>query len=145
VPQPLPGGISKKLLVVGDGVAGKAAAEGAREAGSEVAVLDKGRRIVKTEGQPGLFDVTVGDETMRVGAMASPDVITNAQFEEMKAAGRFARPSDGKAPKSVLFVQCAGSRDANHLPYCSTACCPTTLRHAAYIRQSRRARRRRST
>ena len=123
VPQPLPGGISKKLLVVGDGVAGKAAAEGALEAGYEVAVLDKAHRIVKTEGQPGLFDVTVengaGPETMRVGAIvlatgwkpydasklghlgygASPDVITNAQFEEMKAAGRFERPSDGKAPR----------------------------------------------
>jgi quinone-modifying oxidoreductase subunit QmoA len=34
----------------------------------------------------------------------------------------------------VAFVQCAGSRDENHLPYCSAVCCAASIKHAAYIR-----------
>ncbi len=34
----------------------------------------------------------------------------------------------------MAFVQCAGSRDENHLPYCSAVCCTASLKHAAYIR-----------
>ena len=48
--------------------------------------------------------------------------------------GRILRPSDGKEPRTVAFVQCAGSRDENHLPYCSAVCCTASMKHAAYIR-----------
>ena len=53
-----------------------------------------------------------------------PNVVTNVMLERMAAsdgptAGRILRPSDGKEPHTVAFVQCAGSRDENHLPYCS--------------------------
>ena len=48
--------------------------------------------------------------------------------------GKILRPSDGKEPKSVVFVQCAGSRDENHLPYCSGVCCAASLKQAAYVR-----------
>jgi len=34
----------------------------------------------------------------------------------------------------VAFVQCAGSRDENHLPYCSAVCCTASLKQARYIR-----------
>ena len=44
------------------------------------------------------------------------------------------RPSDGKAPREVAFVQCAGSRDENHLPYCSAVCCAASLKQATYVR-----------
>jgi len=41
------------------------------------------------------------------------------------------RPSDGKVPKSVVFIQCAGSRDPEHgRPYCSKICCMYTAKHA---------------
>ncbi len=67
------------------------------------------------------------------------NVVTNVMLERMAAtdgptAGRILRPSDGKEPRTVAFVQCAGSRDENHLPYCSAACCAASIKHAAYIR-----------
>jgi heterodisulfide reductase subunit A len=58
-----------------------------------------------------------------------PDVITNLQFERMSNAsgptgGRVLRPSDGRVPQSVVFVQCVGSRDpARGKAYCSKVCC----------------------
>jgi len=63
------------------------------------------------------------------------DVVTNLEFERMLAActrenTKLLRPSDGKAPKRIAFIQCAGSRDINHLPYCSAVCCSASLKHA---------------
>lgn len=43
------------------------------------------------------------------------------------------RPSDHRVVKSVLFIQCAGQRDPEHLPYCSGMCCATTLKQARYV------------
>ena len=68
-----------------------------------------------------------------------PDVITNVVMERLAApngptGGKILRPSDGKEPKSVVFVQCAGSRDENHLPYCSGVCCAASLKQASYVR-----------
>ncbi len=114
--------------------------------------------IEKTEGQPGLLDVTIRNngtsETIRVGSiiMASgwkpydaaklghlgygkPNVITSIQMEEMAKKGKIIRPSDGKEAKKVAFIQCAGSRDPNHLPYCSSFCCATSLKQAKYVRE----------
>jgi quinone-modifying oxidoreductase subunit QmoA len=67
------------------------------------------------------------------------NVVTNVMLERMAAAdgptgGRVLRPLDGKEPRTVAFVQCAGSRDENHLPYCSAVCCAASVKHAAYIR-----------
>ena len=116
-------------------------------------------KILKTEGQPGQFDVTLetpdGTVADRVGAIimatgwtpydasklshlgygVSPDVITNVELEKMAAAGPIAKPSDSKPVESILFVQCAGSRDKDHLPYCSSVCCLASLKHAAYVRE----------
>ncbi len=68
------------------------------------------------------------------------NVVTNVMVERFAApsgptGGRILRPSDGKEPRSVAFVQCAGSRDRNHLPYCSAVCCSASLKHATYIRK----------
>jgi quinone-modifying oxidoreductase, subunit QmoA len=68
-----------------------------------------------------------------------PNVVTNVIFERLAAAdgptkGQILRPSDGKEPRAVAFVQCAGSRDRNHLPYCSGVCCTASLKQATYIR-----------
>ncbi len=67
------------------------------------------------------------------------NVITNVVLERLAATDgptgwKILRPSDGKAPRTVAFVQCAGSRDRNHLPYCSGVCCTASLKHATYIR-----------
>jgi quinone-modifying oxidoreductase subunit QmoA len=69
-----------------------------------------------------------------------PNVVTNVMMERMAAAsgptgGRILRPSDGAEPASVAFVQCAGSRDENHLPYCSAVCCAASLKQATYVRR----------
>jgi quinone-modifying oxidoreductase subunit QmoA len=67
------------------------------------------------------------------------NVVTNVLLERMAATdgptgGRILRPSDSKEPRTVAFVQCAGSRDENHLPYCSAVCCSASIKHASYIR-----------
>lgn len=69
-----------------------------------------------------------------------PNVITNMMMERLAAPngptqGKILRPADQKAPASVAFVQCAGSRDENHLPYCSYICCMASLKQALYVRE----------
>ena len=49
--------------------------------------------------------------------------------------GKITRPSDGKEAKKVAFVQCAGSRDENHLAFCSAVCCLASLKQATYVRE----------
>lgn len=68
------------------------------------------------------------------------NVITNMQMERLASpngptGGKILRPSDDKEPKNIAFVQCAGSRDENHLPYCSFICCMASLKQATYIRE----------
>ena len=69
-----------------------------------------------------------------------PNVITNVEMECLAAmsgptAGKIVRPSDGKAAKKIALIQCAGSRDHNHLPYCSRICCLASFKHATYVRE----------
>ena len=70
----------------------------------------------------------------------SPDIITNVEMERLAAHdgpthGKILRPSNGEPAKKVALIQCAGSRDLNHLPYCSRICCLGSLKHAAYVRE----------
>jgi quinone-modifying oxidoreductase subunit QmoB len=117
-----------------------------------------GAAIERIAGQPGQFDVSLrtnGTSTaLRVGAIvqatgwkpydasrlghlgygACPNVITNVQMEELLASGTLARPSDGKPARRIAFIQCAGSRDKDHLPYCSAVCCRVTIKQALVAR-----------
>jgi len=68
------------------------------------------------------------------------NVITNVMMERLAVPdgptqGKILRPSDGAEPKSVAFVQCAGSRDQNHLPYCSGVCCMGSLKQINYVKE----------
>jgi quinone-modifying oxidoreductase subunit QmoA len=68
------------------------------------------------------------------------NIVTNMMMERLAAPngptrGKILRPSDNKEPQSVAFVQCAGSRDENHLPYCSYICCMASLKQATYVRE----------
>ncbi len=70
----------------------------------------------------------------------NPDVITNVMMERLASfsgptQGKILRPSNGEAPKHVAFVQCAGSRDENHLPFCSGVCCLASMKQATYVRE----------
>jgi quinone-modifying oxidoreductase subunit QmoA len=69
-----------------------------------------------------------------------PDVVTNVMMERFAAPdgptkGEILRPSTKEKIKSIAFVQCAGSRDENHLEYCSSICCLASLKQAKYIRE----------
>ncbi len=125
----------------------------------ELITVYKSATIKSISGQPGEFDlrVLVGGEEKKetIGAIvqttgwrpydatklahlgygASKDVITHVELEkQLSETGKLVRPSDGAVPRSVVFVQCAGSRDPNHLPYCSAVCCRTSLKQAKVIR-----------
>jgi quinone-modifying oxidoreductase, subunit QmoA len=74
------------------------------------------------------------------GFGAVPNVINNVQMERLASHngptdGKIVRPSDKREAKKVALIQCAGSRDHNHLPYCSRICCLGSLKHAAYLRE----------
>ena len=198
--------LSKRILVVGGGLAGMTSANEAAKAGYEVVLVENtdrlggylkdvhklppsqppyeelqesnlealtrevsdrpairtylGARIEAIAGAPSMFDVRIrqdGEESAeRVGAivLASgsvpydpqnlpdlgygrfPDVITAAQLEIMFKTGQITRPSNGEPVKSVAFILCAGSRDPQHLPYCSAACCIESLKQAKYFKET---------
>ena len=114
--------------------------------------------IQSITGQPGQFDVSLQTNgttsEFRVGAIIQatgwkpydasklghlgygcPNVVTNVQMEELIASGKINRPSDGKPAQRIAFIQCAGSRDKDHLPYCSAVCCRVTLKQALWARE----------
>ena len=117
--------------------------------------------IEKISGQPGDFTVIfkinneVQSETLKVGAIVQATgwkqydpnklgeygygkfdkVITGIQLEEFIKNGNNNNVLNGKPVKSVTFIQCAGSRDEKHLPYCSSVCCSVSLKQALYIRE----------
>jgi quinone-modifying oxidoreductase subunit QmoA len=67
------------------------------------------------------------------------NVITNVMMERIASPdgpteGKIGRPSDQGEIKKIGFVQCAGSRDENHLPYCSGVCCAASMKQASYVR-----------
>ena len=109
-----------------------------------------GATIDKTEGAPGNFTVSLSNgEQVRAGAIiqatgwtpydpenlkdelaygGSPNIVTNVQFEEK------AKKGDLAGINAIAFVQCAGSRDQNHLPYCSAFCCLVSCKQAMYVK-----------
>ena len=80
-----------------------------------------------------LMDWTVYEE---YGGGRYPDVVTSLQYERLLSAsgpteGHIKRPSDGKEPKNIVFIQCVGSRDRSiGRPYCSGFCCMYTAKQA---------------
>jgi len=113
-------------------------------------------KLKSISGQPGMFNVVVerngSEESFKVGAiiLASgwkpydpsklinlgyglPGVVTNIEFEEMVKEGRL--EVNGKPVKDVAFILCAGQRDPEHLPYCSSVCCLASLKQALYLRE----------
>ena len=72
----------------------------------------------------------------------SPDVLTSLEFERMMNAagptgGQITRLSNGEKPKSIVFVQCVGSRTDGKMgkTYCSKICCMYTAKHAMLIKE----------
>jgi heterodisulfide reductase subunit A len=71
------------------------------------------------------------------GGDGIPDVVDGLAFERMLASGNgIQRPSDGRVPREVVFVQCAGSRDPERgVPYCSKVCCMYVAKQAILFKE----------
>ena len=82
------------------------------------------------------FDLYPKEEIGEYGYGDVPDVIDGLAFERLNSAsgptaGEIRRPSDGRIPQEVVFIQCVASRDPErYMPYCSRACCMYTAKHA---------------
>jgi len=97
--------------------------------------VEVGAIIVATGWRP--YDASKLDN---LGFGQYQNVITNVMMERLAAQGgptrgEIIRPSDGKKAENVAFVQCAGSRDESHLPYCSAVCCMASLKQVRYLRE----------
>jgi heterodisulfide reductase subunit A len=93
--------------------------------------MDVGAIVVATG-----FDLYNIEDLKEYGGGKYENVIDSLQFERLLSAsgptgGQIRRPSDGKIPKEIVFIQCAGSRDPElGVPYCSKICCMYTPKHA---------------
>ena len=119
-----------------------------------------GARVASISGAPCMFDVEIeqngSTNSERVGSIilatgaapydasrlthlsygASADVVTGREIEAMFKKGEVKRPSNGQPINSAAFILCAGSRDLDHLPYCSSACCVESLKQAKYFKEA---------
>ena len=97
----------------------------------EIVEVDVGAIVVATG-----YELYQDEAVMAYAYMDHPDVMDGLEFERLLSAsgptgGGLIRPSDGKVPREVVFIQCAGSRNPEHgLPYCSKICCMYTAKHA---------------
>ena len=69
-----------------------------------------------------------------------PNVVSALEIERIMCAsgpyaGRVVRPSDGEHARKIAFIQCAGSRDEKHNPYCSSVCCTYAVKEATVIKE----------
>jgi len=98
--------------------------------------LDVGVIIVATG-----YDLFDPKQKPEYGYGKYKDVITNLEFERLLNAagptgGKILRPSDGKEPKKIAFIQCIGSRDHRvGNPYCSRICCMASIKHAHQVKE----------
>jgi heterodisulfide reductase subunit A len=87
------------------------------------------------------YDLFPKKELGEYGYGEIPDVIDGLTFERMLSpngptGGRILRPSDGKIPKEMVFIQCVASRDPDrYMPYCSRVCCMYTAKHAKIYKE----------
>jgi heterodisulfide reductase subunit A len=84
------------------------------------------------------FNLTALDQKKEYGQGRVPNVITSLQMERILAPHgpyqRVIRPSDGKEPGSIAYIQCAGSRDKSlGIPYCSRVCCMYAIKQAMLL------------
>jgi quinone-modifying oxidoreductase subunit QmoB len=113
--------------------------------------------VARTAGGPGRFSVTLSkagaEQVVMAGAIVlatgwrpydttklghlgyggSPHVVTGVELESLFKDGRLMRKSDGRQVRRIAFLQCAGSRDPDHLPYCSSVCCSVSIRQAMQV------------
>jgi len=104
--------------------------------GSGAASVEEVGAIVQTTGASA-YDIAKLPE---LGGGKSSHVVDQAGLEALAraASGAPIRRADGQEVRSVIFIQCAGQRDASgtHLPYCSGHCCATSVKQAMYFKDA---------
>ncbi|UCH90091.1 MAG: CoB--CoM heterodisulfide reductase iron-sulfur subunit A family protein [Thermoplasmata archaeon] len=104
--------------------------------GDEVEELDIGTIVVATG-----IDVYEPNDRPEFGYGIYPDVITGIEFERMLSpsgptGGMVLRRSDPAPAKSIVFMQCVGSRNNNSgVPYCSRVCCMYSMKEAIIAKE----------
>ena len=117
------------------------------------------RRVCKAEAvnfdqEPEVIGLTIGAIIIATGAEVFdarkkseygygryPNVITNLELERLLNAsgptgGHILRPSDGRIPRRVAFIQCVGSRDHSvNNPYCSRVCCTCGIKNGMLLKE----------
>jgi len=86
------------------------------------------------------FDIYEPYDLKEYGYGQYRNVITELELERIlntgtQLTGELLRPSDGKKPNSLTFIQCVGSRDVNKYEYCSSFCCMLTLKNAILLKE----------
>jgi heterodisulfide reductase subunit A len=105
------------------------------DAKPEIAEREVGAVVLATG-----FQLSTSRHAEACGYGRLEDVMDGLEFERLLSAagptgGEIRRPSDGKTPKDVVFIQCVGSRDPRYgVPYCSRICCMATAKHALLYR-----------
>ena len=85
------------------------------------------------------LEITPMDAKPHYGSGRIANVMSPLAMERVQSSngpyGRVLRPADGKIPRSIAYVQCAGSRDRSiGVPYCSRVCCMYALKQALLLR-----------
>ena len=97
--------------------------------------IDVGAIVVSTG-----FDIYLPYDMPLMGYGKYQNVLTSMEFERLILAagptgGKVIRQSDGKRPKRIAFIQCVGSRDKQHYPYCCNFGCMYTLKHTVQLKE----------
>ncbi len=111
---------------------------------------------IKLDQKPQEVELEVGAVVMATGAEVFdpspmqelwgygkyPDVVTSLEFERILSAsgptlGAFSRPSDGRRPQRIGWIQCVGSRTTKEpgKPYCSSVCCMFAMKEAVWAKE----------
>jgi heterodisulfide reductase subunit A len=94
--------------------------------------LDVGAVILATG-----FDLYAKSQLAEYGGDRLPDVVDSLTFERMLKSGDIRRPSDGRVPQEIVWIQCAGSRAPDrHQPYCSKICCMCVAKQTIAYRKA---------
>ncbi len=104
----------------------------------EVVDIDVGAIIIATGTEP--YDPSALEAFYHY--KSNPDVITSLEFERILSPsgptmGHLVKPSDGKEPQKIAWLQCVGSRDTNRCDngYCSSVCCMYAIKDAMIAKE----------
>lgn len=102
---------------------------------TQILTLDAGAVVVSSG-----FELALTTREGEYGYGRYPNIVTSLQYERMLSAtgpysGHLQRPSDGKEPRRIAWIQCVMSRDAaRNRPFCSSVCCMHAAKQAVLTR-----------